>query len=54
MSARERELGAGTVETSTAQASVVAARNGLIQAHAALSTAEVGAMQAVGLLDNEH
>ena len=45
---------AGTVETSNAQASVVAARNGVIQAHAALSTAEVGAMQAVGLLDNEH
>lgn len=45
---------AGTVETSNAQASVVAARNGLIQAHAALGTAEVGAMQAVGLLDDEH
>lgn len=44
---------AGTVETSNAQASVVAARNGLIQAHAALGTAEVGAMQAVGLLNNE-
>lgn len=45
---------AGTVETSNAQSSVVAARNGLIQAHAALGTAEVGAMQAVGLLNNEH
>jgi outer membrane protein TolC len=44
---------AGTVETSNAQASVVAARDGLIQAHAALRTAEVGAMQAVGLLNNE-
>ncbi len=43
---------AGTVETSNAQSSVVAARNGLIQAHAALGTAEVGAMQAMGLLDN--
>jgi outer membrane protein TolC len=44
---------AGTVETSNAQSSVVAARNGLIQAHAALGTAEVGAMQAVGLLNDE-
>ncbi|HET7602606.1 MAG TPA: TolC family protein [Gemmatimonadales bacterium] len=44
---------AGTVETSNAQASVVAARNGLIQAHAALGTAEVGTLQAVGLLNNE-
>jgi outer membrane protein TolC len=54
--ARERFAAgvAGTVETSNAQGSVVAARNGMIQAHAALGTAEVGAMQAVGLLNNEH
>jgi hypothetical protein len=32
----------------------VAARNGLIQAHAALGTAEVSALQALGRLNPEH
>jgi outer membrane protein TolC len=54
--ARERFAAgvAGTVETTNAQSSVVAARNGLIQAHAALGTAEVSALQALGQLTTEH
>lgn len=44
---------AGTVETTNAQSSVVAARDGLIQAHAALGSAEVSVLHAVGLLNDE-
>lgn len=43
---------AGTVETTNAQGSVVAARDRLVQAHAALGTAEVRALYALGLMND--
>jgi outer membrane protein len=45
---------AGSVETTNAQSSVIAARDALIQSRVAFSTARVSAYRALGVIDQLH
>ena len=45
---------AGSVETTNAQSSVIAARDALIQARVNFGTARVGAYRALGVIDQLH
>ena len=45
---------AGSVETTNAQGSVIAARDAVIQARVGFGTARVGAYRALGVIDQLH